>query len=232
MPDLNILIQANAARWRNARLTRAAALAAAARRLVTAKARYQAIAARTGVPWFVIAVIHEREAAQDFSASIAQGDPWNRISIHVPKGRGPFASFEEAACDALIGCAPHAASWRDWSSGGSLTLLEQYNGLGYFNRGLPSPYVWAGTDQYVKGKYIRDGLFDGEAVDRQLGCAGLLRAMMQIDQTIAFAGGVSIAPPAKPPPDSRLSRTPPVSPPQRSALAAFLSLVTRLFKRR
>jgi hypothetical protein len=35
--------------------------------------------------------------------------------------------------------------------GGALTLLEQYNGLGYANRGLPSPYIWSGTDRYLKG---------------------------------------------------------------------------------
>ena len=34
---------------------------------LAAKARYQAVAAKTGVPWFVIAVIHQRESSQNFS---------------------------------------------------------------------------------------------------------------------------------------------------------------------
>lgn len=157
-----------------------------ARRLIApaAKARYQAISIRTAVPWWAIAVIHEREASQRFDRSIAQGDPWNQRSVHIPQGRGPFASFEDAAVDALVNCAPHAAAWKDWSIGGTLVLLEQYNGLGYARMNIPSPYIWAGTDQYVHGKYIADGKFDPNAVDHQLGCAGLLARMAALDPSI------------------------------------------------
>jgi lysozyme family protein len=154
--------------------------------LVAAKDRYLAIAAKTGVPWFVIAVIHEREASQSWAANIAQGDPWNRRSIHVPIGRGSFLSFEDAAYDALVRCAPYAARNLDWSAGGTLTALEDYNGEGYFLHGMPSPYIWSGTDQYRSGKYVRDHVFDPNAVDVQLGCAGLILAMMAIDQSIKF----------------------------------------------
>jgi lysozyme family protein len=107
------------------------------------------------VPWFVIAVIHERECSQSWSRSIAQGDPWDKKSTHVPAGRGPFKSWENAAVDALVNCAPYAARNKDWSIGGILTLLEQYNGLGYASKGLPSPYVWSGTDIYVAGQVCR-----------------------------------------------------------------------------
>ncbi len=80
------------------------------------------------------------------------------------EGRGPFASFEDAAVDALKNCSPYAAKNTDWSVGGLLTMLEQYNGLGYFNKVLPSPYIWSGTDQYVS-KYVADGVFDPNVVD-------------------------------------------------------------------
>jgi lysozyme family protein len=83
------------------------------------------------VPWAFIAVAHERESSQDWTGILAQGDPWNRVSVHVPAGRGPFKSWEDAAIDALVNCAPHAAQNKDWSIGGTLTMLEQYNGLGY-----------------------------------------------------------------------------------------------------
>jgi len=157
MTDLNALRAANAKRWVNARLTKS--FASVARRLVHpgAKARYLAVSAKTGVPWAFIAVAHERECSQDWAGSLAQGDPWNRVSIHVPAARGPFASWEDAAVDALVNCAPYAARNRDWSIGGTLAMLEQYNGLGYAARGRPSPYIWSGTDQYVSGKYVRDG---------------------------------------------------------------------------
>jgi len=190
MIDLAKLKAANAARWGamtiDAKL--AAALDAVAARLVApaAKARYDIVAERTGVPWFVIAVIHEREASQSWAANLAQGDPWNAVSVHVPKGQGPFASWEAAAVNALMRCAPYAAHWADWSVGGLFTLLEEYNGLGYAERGVPSPYLWAGTDQYRSGKYVADGHFDPHAVDHQFGCAALLARMIVADPSITL----------------------------------------------
>lgn len=192
MADLKALVAANAGRWASAKLTREFAIVA--KRLVAANARYKAVEKATGVPWFIIAVIHERESSQSWTGSLAQGDPWNKVSVHVPAGRGPFASWEEAAIDALVNCPPRAARWTDWSAGGALTLLETYNGTGYANRGLPSPYIWSGTDQYKSGKYIRDGVFDPNAVDKQLGCAGLLKSMMGIDPTITFTDAKIAAP--------------------------------------
>lgn len=184
MTDIKALIAANSERWNSAKTTRD--FSAVASRLVKFKRRYQTITERTGVPWFVVAVIHEREASQNWNTQLGQGDPLDRVSIHVPKGRGPFATWEDGAVDALVNCPPYAARWRDWSPGGTLALLEMYNGLGYAGRGLPSPYVWAGTDQYSKGKYVADGVFDPNVVDQQLGCAGLILAMQKIDPSISF----------------------------------------------
>ena len=183
--DLAALKSANARRWAAVRPTRN--FSSVAKHLVepVAKARYVAVAKKTGVPWWFIAVAHERESSQSWKGSLAQGDPWDKVSVHVPAGRGPFKSWEDAAVDALANCAPFAARNKDWSIGGSLTMLEQYNGLGYFKRGLPSPYIWSGTDQYKSGKYVRDGVFDPNAVDKQLGCAGLILAMMKLDPSIS-----------------------------------------------
>lgn len=187
MTDLVKLKASNLARWNAATVLPGLIhlVDGVAHRLVAAKPRYQTVEAKTSVPWPVIAVIHERESSQSWLGSLAQGDPWNRVSIHVPRHRGPFASWEAAAEDALAVCAPHAASWHDWSIGGALTLLEQYNGTGYASMGLPSPYIWASTDQYRHGKYIADGHFDPNAIDHQIGCAALLARMTLIDTTIA-----------------------------------------------
>lgn len=179
----------NAARWGKAKLTRAGEFAAVASRLLAAKARYKAVEARTGVPWFVIAVIHQRESSGDFYGVLHNGQKiigTGRKTTLVPKGRGPFSSWEEAAIDALTKCHPYAARNKDWSIGGALALLERYNGLGYANRKLPSPYLWAGTNQYVKGKYVADGKFDPNVIDSQLGCAGLIMEMQRQDPTIRF----------------------------------------------
>jgi lysozyme family protein len=212
MIDLVRLKDANRRRWAAAKLTRGPEFIPVAKRLVAAKQRYLNVSARTGIPWPFIAVTHQRESSQNWQRSLAQGDPWDRVSTHVPKRRGPFKSWEDAAYDALVNCPPFASRNKDWSIGGLLTLLEQYNGLGYFNRGLPSPYIWSGTDQYRAGKYVSDGVFDPNAVDKQLGCAGLIMAMMELDQSITFTG--AIIGPEKPVPLPKEKPVPDASPKQ------------------
>lgn len=193
--EIHALIAANQQRWNTATYNpHSLALAhdVAARLVATnAKTTYEAIENATTVPWFVIAVIHEREASQSWLANLAQGDPWNKVSVHEPAGRGPFKSFTAAAVDALVNCAPHAAKWKDWSAGGTLSILELYNGEGYEDfHHMASPYLWAGSSAYVKGKYVADRHFDPNAVDHQLGCAVMLKAMMLIDSSIKFGGVV------------------------------------------
>ena len=238
MTDLVALKAANAKRWAMAKITRHGTFAGVAKHLTApdAKARYQAVSKKTGVPWPFVAVAHERESSQDWNASLAQGDPWNRVSVHVPAGRGPFRSWEEAAVDALANCAPYAARYRDWSIGGTLAKLEEYSGLGYARRGRPSPYIWSGTDQYRSGKYVRDGVYDPNVVDVQPGCAGLLMAMMALDPAIDFVG--TAAPSARP---SSAPRSAPIDPepppsiahPSKGSIGAFIvSMLKAIFKRK
>jgi lysozyme family protein len=198
MTDLNALATANAKRWAAAKPLRN--LSASASALVGAKKRYQAVEAKTGVPWFIIAVIHMRESSQKWDRSLAQGDPIDRVSVHVPAGRGPFASWEDAAIDALVNCHPYLAKKKNWSLGPALANLEAYNGVGYASGPVskrngvvverfpsqPSPYLWAGTDQYTCGKYVRDGVFDQSHVDTQPGCAALIKEMQRLDPSIKF----------------------------------------------
>lgn len=193
------MIAANLDRWNRAKITRQG-FAPVAARLDAAKARYQTVEAKTKVPWQDISVTHEREASQNWNTQLGQGDPLSRVSTHVPKGRGPFKTWEDGAVDALMNCPPYAGRWTDWSIGGTLTILEKYNGVGYAARGKPSPYIWSGTDQYVSGKYVSDGVYDANAVDAQLGCAGLLLAMIAIDPSIKFGAPVANARPTPEPP--------------------------------
>ncbi len=150
---------------------------AVADRLTAAKARYQVVEKATGVPWWFIAVTHYRESNQNWNTYLGNGQALSRRTTIVPKGRGPFETWEEGAIDALVNCPPYAARNKDWSIGSALAMLEKYNGLGYYNKGVPSPYLWAGTNQYTKGKYVQDGVYDPNHVDTQLGVAGLLKFM-------------------------------------------------------
>lgn len=222
MVDLVALKEVNERRWAQATLTRN--FYGIAKALVEAKPRYKAVEAKTDVPWFIIAVIHERESSQSWSRSLAQGDPWNEVSFHVPAGRGPFKSWEDAAIDALVNCPPKLALNKDWSLGSTLVRLETYNGTGYAARTVPSPYLWAGTDQYRSGKYVKDGIYDPNKIDPQPGCAGMLKAMMAIDPSISFTG-TKIQPS-----DWNMPHRIPASQP--SFWAAFLMSILSLFRRK
>jgi lysozyme family protein len=190
--DISTLTAENAARWHDMKASQSAV--AEATKVVarlwtpTTKARYQTITAATGVPAFFIALAHERESSGNWERSLAQGDSLLHRSVHVPAGRipppaEPPFTFEAAAIDALTVC-DHVNQWKDWTIQGGLTSLERLNGLGYAERGFPSPYIWAGTNQYKSGKYVADGRFDPDEVDTQLGCAVLLSCMLAADQDL------------------------------------------------
>lgn len=146
--------------------------------------RYQAVEhfQQNGVPAPVIFGLHYREASNSFTSSLAQGDRLTARSIHVPRGRIPGKpppyTWEEAANDALYSHELDYMQAKDWSNVGSvLQNIESYNGLGYQRKGVVSPYVYAGTDQYKRGKYTGDGRYDTFAIDRQLGVAAILKQM-------------------------------------------------------
>jgi lysozyme family protein len=59
-----------------------------------------------------------------------------------------------------------------------LQHLERYNGLGYRNKGIYSPYLWSFTNHYIEGKYIADGVWSATAVSKQVGCAAILKELL------------------------------------------------------
>src|SRR5208282_4613146 len=72
-----------------------------AKTILDNKARYLAIEKATGVPWFMVAVLHWREASGNFHTYLGDGEPLTSVTHCVPRGRGPFASWEAGAIDAL-----------------------------------------------------------------------------------------------------------------------------------
>jgi lysozyme family protein len=192
MTNIPYLIKQNQSRWSDCQITpsRKVEVMLVARRLVAeyAKNQYLALEKATGVPWFIVAVIHEREADQNWACSLAQGDRWNRVSTHVPRGRGPFKSFFDAGVDSLVKCPPFASRWKDWTPGGALTLTVLYNGTGYEDfHHEASPYVWGATNHEEWGKYVGDGVYNAHVWDTQLGCAAMLLGMIELDPSIKFA---------------------------------------------
>lgn len=230
MSNIPALIAENASCWARAQIlpARLAEVQAVAKRLAApaAKAIYQQISTATAVPWWVIAVIHEREAGQNFNRSIAQGDSWNEISTHVPRGMGPFDSFIAAAIFSLKRCAPYPAKWTDWTAGGTLTLLVLYNGTGYedFHHEV-SPYDFGATTMEEEGKYVADGKWSATVWDSQVGCAAMLKAMMAIDPSIVFATSPASAQAAPKPPSAP---TPPKPAPAPSTGPSFIQAIAAL----
>lgn len=178
--SIQTLRQANAKRWTEAKLTRSSEYRGTSQypgpvpRILAAQNRYERVQAMTGVDWRFVACTHYRESNLNFNTQLGQGDPLHSVSTHAPEGRGPFNSFEDGAYDALVNCGPYAARIKDWSLPGMLTVLEMYNGLKYAYAGVPSPYIWSGTDQYTIGKVMRDHGPIEQVVDKQLGVAGII----------------------------------------------------------
>lgn len=152
--------------------------------------RYRAVAAETGVGWHVIAALHLLEAGLDWRAHLHNGDPLTRRTRRVPEGRpsagSPPFTWEESAADALHLHSLHR--WTDWSVGGTLYVLERFNGWGYRRRRphVLSPYLWSFSRHYTTGKFVADGRFDPRATSQQCGAAVLLRALS--DRVLCLLG--------------------------------------------
>ena len=147
--------------------------------------RYRAVEKMTGVPHWVVGVIHLLEASLDFSSHLHNGDPLSAPTVKVPKNRPstwrPGITWAESAADALTGEGRDLDKISDWSIGAALEVLEKYNGLGYRNRGIMSPYLWSGSEYYDKGKFVKDKVFDPDATTKQIGAASILKRMEDRD---------------------------------------------------
>lgn len=146
------------------------------------KTRYDAVALRTTVPWYVVAVIHSMESGCDFKTHLHNGDPLTARTVHVPAGRpkvgNPPFTWIDSAADALF-MKGWGNNGRDWRLGSLLDNLERYNGLGYRRDSvnINTPYLWAGSNFEQIGKYTSDGHFDPKAISQQIGAAVLLKEM-------------------------------------------------------
>ena len=166
--------------WRTMELTDAQRFIRPVEKIRQSQARYEAVAEFSRVPWKVVAVLHIREANGNFACHFHNGDPLTERTVHVPKGyplvgEPPF-TWEDSATDALsLDNLSGRDGWEDIAT--TLDRIERFNGLGYRRKGLPSPYLWAGTNHEPHGKFTSDGFFDPTATDKQPGAAGLLKLL-------------------------------------------------------
>lgn len=162
----------------------------AAKKIIAGKTVYQTVERHTGVPWAFVGVLHWREASCDFAGVLHNGEKilgTGHLTRLEPKGRGPFVTWVDSALDALA-IKGYRVGTPDWTVERALFEGERFNGFGYRYRGLPSAYLWSGSDQYKGGKFVRDGQFDASVQDKQTGIAPLMARLLTLDKSISFGG--------------------------------------------
>ena len=146
-------------------------------------AEYQRVEKKTGVPWYVVAVIHSLESGCNIHTHLHNGDLLTSRTIHVPKGRPktgkPTFKWYDSAIDAMR--YKGLDQWMDWEIPGILFKIEEYNGFGYrlHHPAVLTPYLWAGSNHYIRGKYKADGVWSEKLASKQIGAAVLLLRMVE-----------------------------------------------------
>jgi lysozyme family protein len=167
---------------------------------VGARSQYEEVQKETGVPWFVVGLIHGMECSFSFKEHLHNGDPLTHRTVNVPAGRpkigDPPFPWLDSAVDAIQ--YDRLDQWTDWSVAGICYKLEGYNGWGYRGHHINSPYLWSGSNNYERGKYVADGHWDPDAVSKQVGAITALKWMVDnhvaaLRATLAFNDDSKVA---------------------------------------
>jgi lysozyme family protein len=170
-------------RWKAAKVRpeRVKQVESIAARILRSRGRYEAVAKDAGVPWFVIAGLHNMEASGSFSKHLHEGSPLTGRTRWVPKGRPltgtPPFTWEFSAVDALRYDRMDSVNWQSLDA--ALYACERYNGTGYlkYHPEVPTPYLWSHTTIYTRGKYIADGKWSSTAISAQTGIAAIWKRL-------------------------------------------------------
>ncbi len=201
-------------------LTRVAATAREADAIMApeARARFETVERRTGVPWYVTGIVLTREAGSppNFHAWLHNGDPMfdhaglPRRTVNVPAHRppNPAVSWEDGAVDAYT---IEGLTGIEWCPAMAAFVLEKFNGFGYrLYHNVRSPYLWGATSVQQRGKYTADRRWDRSVMDPQIGGMALLAMLMAREPEIRAqmspraAGAAPRTPPGRPPRHLRL----------------------------
>jgi len=136
------------------------------------KARYQDAEVYCDVDWRILATLHMMESSGDFSKQLINGEIWSNHTTRVPKGLGPWPSWESSCVEAM-----EMFDFKNQPLIETLINIEKYNGLGYIKAGIHSPYLWSGSQHYITGKYVADGVYKHTAVSKQIGAAIILKLL-------------------------------------------------------
>ncbi len=150
------------------------------------RARYNDIGKALMIPWQWIAAIHMMESGANFNCHFHNsfGDPLTSRTKHPPVGRpiegSPPFHWHTSALDALV--TKHLHDREEWDVPAMLYEAERWNTFGYRDRGVNSPYLWAGSQQYDKGLLQRGGTrWEPDAIAPTVGVALLLKRLFQME---------------------------------------------------
>lgn len=155
-------------------------------KLVGYKTRYQPVTDAIGVPILFIGPSFEREGSSNFNLNPAQGWPLHSTSKIIPHN-GPFPNWFSAAIAAykIDGLDKVGAS--NWTWEMICYYGEKLNGFGPRDvHHMHTSYLWGGTNIQTRGKYVRDGVFDPNEMDEQLGMMPVARRMLELDPSLAL----------------------------------------------
>ncbi|WP_166246389.1 CHAP domain-containing protein, partial [Paenibacillus turpanensis] len=156
------------------------------------KETYEKIAEKTNIPPQLIAALHYRESSGNFKTYLHNGEPLGQTTTKVPAGIY-FDNFIDAAVDAIQRQIKSKGNTFGLTADSNdivamLTFAEQYNGWGYYNKDVVSPYVYSGTNVYTSGKYTSDGVYNPSVKDKQPGVYIMLKSL---EATVSGSGSES-----------------------------------------
>lgn len=155
----------------------------ATHRVRRAKIRYQAVAITLSIPWQWIGAMHLMESEGDFTKHLHNNDPLTKRTVNAPAGRPPLGHppfyWHQSALDALI--MRELDQGGPWDIARMLFEAERWGGFSYRNRGVVSPYLWAGSLFYEKGLYVEDCVWAPDASAWLPGIGVVLKSLFQFE---------------------------------------------------
>jgi lysozyme family protein len=174
--------------------------------LLKEKAAFVELSDRTPnrTPAAFIMAVAMREMSGNTRCFLGNGQALSRRTTITPKGLGPWLqpypeNFIQGGLLALH--IDGIDKITQWSLPRAAYESEALNGFGYMSKGIPSPYVFGGTNIQRKGKYVSDGNYDPNTMDTQLGTLTIIERLFDLDASLKFGdviAKVEDAPPLVP----------------------------------
>lgn len=160
--------------------------------IIQNRKEFEAVDQALGMPWYIVACLSTMEMGLNFKGTILNGDDWHEQTYHYPAGLGPWKSWVHAAIWGIQYEVKRFPAFSDirsypWKNVGSaFFFLECWNGQNariepQYSLTTPkgaSPYIYSGTQFYVKGKkQEKPSRFTPDLVSQQPGCMAILLAL-------------------------------------------------------